>query len=287
MSNPEPSAGATNEPAIPQPDNAGLQFDRAEFSQPKSLKCSTCNEEIKTAYYQINEKNVCETCRGHAEALMTGGSGARRFFRALVFGTIAAVVGSGIYYLVSLTGYQIGLIAILVGFMVGVAVRAGSDNRGGLAYQFLAVFLTYTAIASSYAPELISYMKQQDLSAEMMAEEDEDLKVETAGAAQSDGSAYKADKKPEAKTVSAPAPAPKKQVEPEPVSFVEAIIGLGALIVLIYSIPVLLGMQSIIGLLIVGFGLYQAWSMNKRIQTEIKGPFSIPPADQGASPSGA
>ena len=42
---------------------------------------------------------------------------------------------------------NLGLVAVLVGFIVGRAVRKGSENRGGSFYQVLAVFLTYTAIA--------------------------------------------------------------------------------------------------------------------------------------------
>ena len=38
------------------------------------------------------------------------------------------------------------LVAILVGFMVGGAVRKGTGNRGGLLYQFLASCSTYFAI---------------------------------------------------------------------------------------------------------------------------------------------
>ena len=35
------------------------------------------------------------------------------------------------------TGWNIGLVAIVVGFMVGGAVRKGTGNRGGMLYQFL------------------------------------------------------------------------------------------------------------------------------------------------------
>jgi hypothetical protein len=52
---------------------------------------------------------------------------------------------------------QIGLIAILVGFMVGGAVRAGSDRRGGVGYQLLAVLLTYLCISLSYAAQFFEY----------------------------------------------------------------------------------------------------------------------------------
>jgi hypothetical protein len=284
MSDSEASAGA----ATPQPDNAGLQFDRAEFSEAKSLKCSTCAESIKNQFYQINGKDVCETCREHAEALMTGGSGSRRFIRALVFGSMAGAVGAGIYYaILAATGYEIGLIAILVGFMVGAAVKHGSDGRGGLVYQFLAVFLTYTAIVSSYVPLILTQFNQQNSQAALSADADGEFVDNNGKPIQ----LKTADGKPKAQPASAPLPVspdePEFSENAEPVGFVGTVIALCFLIALIYAIPFLAGLQNILGLLIIGFGLYQAWQLNARMQTEIKGPFPVTPDSQGATPSGA
>ncbi len=41
----------------------------------------------------------------------------------------------------ALTGYEFGLIAVLVGLAVGIAVRKGSSGRGGWRYQVLAMFV--------------------------------------------------------------------------------------------------------------------------------------------------
>src|SRR6266566_11816 len=58
-----------------------------------------------------------------------------------------AVVGAAVYFgIAALTGYEFGLVAIVVGLLVGGAVRKGSNGRGGRRYQLLAVFLTYTAV---------------------------------------------------------------------------------------------------------------------------------------------
>ena len=53
-----------------------------------------------------------------------------------------------------MTGYEIGLIAIQVGFLVGGAVRAGSEGRGGRGYQVLAVLLIYISICANYMPDI-------------------------------------------------------------------------------------------------------------------------------------
>jgi hypothetical protein len=77
------------------------------------------------------------------------GSRVGRGLKAFVFGTIGAVLGAILYYaIIRITGWNIGLVAVVVGLMIGGAVKAGSGNRGGRFYQFLAVFLTYSAMAS-------------------------------------------------------------------------------------------------------------------------------------------
>ncbi len=50
------------------------------------------------------------------------------------------------YAILVATHADIGLVAIAAGYIVGRAVRKGSDNRGGPFYQVLAVFFTYTSI---------------------------------------------------------------------------------------------------------------------------------------------
>src|SRR5208282_4601275 len=66
------------------------------------------------------------------------------------------------YVILRVTGINLGLVAVVVGFMVGGAVRKGTGNRGGLFYQFLAVFLTYSAIVAMYVPMLIEALIKQE-----------------------------------------------------------------------------------------------------------------------------
>ena len=62
---------------------------------------------------------------------------------------MAGALGWGL--VTQLTGYEIGLIAVAVGWLVGGAVRLGSKGLGGKPFQALAVALTYLAIVSHYA----------------------------------------------------------------------------------------------------------------------------------------
>jgi hypothetical protein len=134
-----------------------LQFDQAEFttSPASGPACGVCQRPISDVYYEISGKVVCAACRQGMEAALRGGSPLFRALGALMFGAVAAVAGAMLYYLIlRTTGYNIGLVAVVVGAMVGGAVRRGTGNRGGVFYQILAVFLTYSAIVAMYVPLL-------------------------------------------------------------------------------------------------------------------------------------
>src|SRR5674476_497773 len=75
---------------------------------------------------------------------------------AALYGRAAALGGCMLYALVAIVLHaEIGLIAILVGWMVGKAIRHGSYGRGGRPQQILAVALTYFAITTSYIPVIL------------------------------------------------------------------------------------------------------------------------------------
>src|SRR5437867_9066829 len=125
----------------PQP----VQFDRAEFqsSSPSATPCAQCKQPIIQSYYEVNGHLICSRCH---EALTqgTGDSRGRRVMRSAGAGLGAAILGAIVWWGVRrLTGYEVGLVSIGIGIAVGKAVRWGSFNRGGWAYQLLAVFLTY------------------------------------------------------------------------------------------------------------------------------------------------
>jgi hypothetical protein len=132
------------------------QFERMEPREETAQStCSACQRAIPETYFEAAGRIFCEPCRDAVMASLRGGSGAARLLKALVFGVGAAAVSAVVWYgIVKLTGYELGIIAVAVGFAVGGAVRAGADQRGGWAYQTIAVVLTYLAIAASYVPLL-------------------------------------------------------------------------------------------------------------------------------------
>jgi hypothetical protein len=150
------------------PATGALQFDTAEPSAAStSRSCTACRRPIEGEYHMANMHVVCTPCRGALEAEPQG-SRTGRFGRALLFGAGAAVAGSLLYFVVSaVTGYVIGLISILVGWMVGRGVSAGSDRRGGWVYQTMAIGLTYLAICTSYIPEIVATWRQSGEAVEL------------------------------------------------------------------------------------------------------------------------
>ena len=138
----------TSEPAASEE----LQFDHAEYAEagtPVTI-CASCRQPIPDAYYEVGSHILCPPCRVRIEASLTGGSGAARFLRATVFGAAGAAAGAALFFGVfQLTGRPFFIVALVIGFLVGTAVRNGARGRGGWVYQLLAIFLTYSAIAVS------------------------------------------------------------------------------------------------------------------------------------------
>ncbi len=160
MAEPSTSTPDENDGRI-APDE--LQFDQAEYATavPSGPSCGVCHRPIADEYYEINGKVACASCRQGIEAALRGGSRVVRFLKAFSLGSVAAAIGAVIYYaILRTTGYNIGLVAVVVGAMAGGAVRKGTGNRGGLGYQCLAVFLTYSAIVAMHVPMVLEGLAQ-------------------------------------------------------------------------------------------------------------------------------
>jgi hypothetical protein len=217
-------------------EDQSIQFDHAEFRETPALPCSSCKQAIQDRYHEINRKIVCSACRRRVEGAMAKGSRIGRFFRAVIFGLLAGALGTSIYFAVfALTGYQVGLISVLVGLLVGLAVRAGGRGRGGWPYQTLAIVLTYSSIVSAFTP--IVYTK-------ILASGSPNDALHQA-----------------------------LQSAPSAVQTLTRCVAYVLALAFSFLVPFLGGFKNIIGLLIIAFGLYQAWKINK--PTTIAGPFAI------------
>ena len=73
----------------------------------------------------------------------------------------------------------------------------------------------------------------------------------------------------------------EKAVVAEPISAGAFALGIVFLLGLLYATPFLAGLQNAIGILIIGFALYEAWKLNKKAELRITGPYQV-----GAGSSG-
>jgi DNA-directed RNA polymerase subunit RPC12/RpoP len=226
-----------------------LQFEKAEPVQgeaPTQVKCGGCGAQLST-YYDVNGKVACEDCKDKV-LVQHRASHLPALFRAGALGAVAAAVGAGIYYAIAAgTGYEFGLMSIVLGLMVGFAVRRGARGRGGWRYQALAMFLCYAAISATYVPRVISALHAKEEAKKASADKDAAAK---------------------------PA-APEKAAREEPVTFGLFLKSLGILFVFALALPFLAGFDNIMGLVIIAIGLYEAWKVNKAAPFSVSGPFEV------------
>jgi hypothetical protein len=223
-----------------------LQFETAE-TQASGTACSACKQPIASSYFTVGGQIACERCKADVELALQRSAGSGSVMTAILLGSLAGLAGAAVWYGVrAVTDSELGIIAIAIGWGVGTAVRSASGGRGGRGYQVLAVLLTYFWIAANYVPDLVGSANQSSSEAGS----------EGQPAASADAER--------------PASAP-----------LVARIAIAMLLAL--ALPFMMGFENVIGLLIIAFGLYQAWQMNQRVAIAVEGPFSLA---QGAAAGG-
>jgi hypothetical protein len=270
---------ATDGNALPSLDATPLQFDAPQpASSATATSCTMCSQPIQSVYYEAGGSVVCARCRGKLDATIGSSGKGGRVLRACGLGFLAAVAGAIVYYAIrAVTGYEIGIVAILVGWGVGRAVFLGSGQRGGRGYQLLAVGLTYLAMASTYVP-LARESVMEKTAEERSAKAPSDSASLAAAAATTPAASE------EATTPVTPDSAAAKPATAKKLGVGGILLGIGALLAFSIVLPVLVGMGSPISILILGFGLVQAWRMNKRVELNVTGPYRLAPAAPAAQP---
>ena len=215
-----------------EPASDDLQFETAEpaAAAVPPQGCARCQRPLPGEYYAIGKHMICPDC--HAElAGPAAGNSAARLGKALLFGIGGGILGSLIWFGVRrVSGYEIGLIAVLVGFLVGKAVRKGSGDVGGTAYQIMAVLITYGGVAMSFVLEILF-----------------DFFTHSGAMASS-------------------------SLTP---SFSNLIKVLIVAVPISFILPFEGGTTNALGLLIIGFALWEAWKLNKPRALAITGPYKI------------
>jgi hypothetical protein len=229
-----------------------LQFDKVVpqgVTAPGVPSCVYCKRTLGAEYYDVSGKSACAGCRGQIEALIETPRGAGPFLTALLFGTVAGIAGAILYYaVIAITNFEIGIVAIAIGFMVGYAVRKGAGGRGGRRFQVLAVVLTYLAVGLAYTPLAV--------------------KGAIASRAKTDASS----------SAGATTDVRDANARPSPIKLVAVIAGF------VVALPVIViagGLPaSLLSAAIIFFGMQQAWRMTGAPRLRITGPYRVgaPPA---------
>jgi hypothetical protein len=257
------------------PATGELQFDRvsrpgaAAVPATPSASCVACHRQIDDVYYDINGHAVCASCRTGVEQHAQTPAGIGPLLMAGLFGFGGALVGAAVYYAVLAIGFEIGIIAILSGYLVGYMVKKGTGNRGGRRFQILAVLLTYVSIAMAYTP--IAIKAAVEARQEKTAQAGLSNKVVQSGVSNSDATVILT---------------PTREQTPETAStsgggFLPAVVMLLGLLAALPLIAAFGSMPSgLISLAIMFFGMRQAWRMTAAPSLVVNGPYRV----GGASP---
>src|SRR6266487_3574233 len=248
-------------------DAAGeLQFDRVITDSPASgssdrpaVVCLACHTAIETQYYDINGRSVCHHCREAIESAADTPRGIVPFATASIFGLVAGIAGALLYYaVIAIAHLEIGIVAVLIGYMVGYSVRKGAHGRGGLRFQILAVALTYASVALAYTPLAFG---------EAVAA---NRRVENARPTNNAST-------PPSEIRHSPAPRP---------TAANLLFAMASILAFIASLPVLVVFASfpsgVISAFIIFIGMRQAWRMTGAPGLLILGPYTV-----GSAPASA
>jgi hypothetical protein len=236
-------------------NNQAPQFATAEYAAGGD-RCKSCSQPIAGTYYRINGSLACERCATQLQSQLPKDSHAA-FVRGLVFGVGAAILGLILYAAFGIiTGIVIGYVALAVGWLVGKAMRKGSNGMGGLRYQVTAAALTYAAVSMAAVPmALWHHMDTKAAHAPTAASSSQnsaDNSVSSGDAAVSED--------------------PPQQRKPK-MGFFSAV---GALMLLGLASPFLELQNPIggaIGLVILFVGMRFAWQQTAAAKMDIIGPF--------------
>ena len=127
-------------------------------TEAPSLTCSSCGTSLSTNQaVQIKGKRksdpnivLCTNCADQVEQAFQTETEDANMLAAVLAGLLAAVLSALIWYgIVVVTDYQVGIVAIAVGWLVAQGVMLGAGRKRGPILQAISVVITIGAMAAS------------------------------------------------------------------------------------------------------------------------------------------
>jgi hypothetical protein len=263
-----------------------------DFSSPEgpatAPACASCKRPIADQYWSAGPAVLCQACKEALESgqVAAGGlvAGASRFSRALLFGLGGMLAGAAAWYGVAkLANIEAGIIAILLGFLVGKAVFVGSGHRGGRRYQVLAVILTYLGIGTAYAPFAVEgYLANEKAAADSAAAvHGADPAAPNRPVSELSPEELQQESKRLDSLVAAQDSHRAAQSRRNPVLAGVMLAGIALAGVLTLPVLALVGSFSVLSVLFYVLAIVQAWRTTRSARIEIAGPFRV----GGAAPA--
>jgi hypothetical protein len=229
------------------------KFDVVEAVTPVgTAPCAECHGPIADTYYEVDDGVVCAACHTRVAASLETPTTGAGFARATLFGIAGAAVAVAMYFVLSAAANRDATIALVIaGFLIGKAVRIGGRRQRGRRYQWLAVTLTYLAIATTYVPFVM-----KGFSRDSAAEESATIAIPGMTGLLA------------AVPVTTPAgPAPK--------SLGATSVDLAELTALALVAPLLESTSHPLNLIVLASALLLAWRTNPRAAVRISGPYRV------------
>jgi hypothetical protein len=257
-SKPDPTPRLQFESAIESTESGEPAESAGERPAQAVVTCGACQSAIPDAYFDVNGTTVCGSCHAEIARQAATPRGLGTLALATVFGIGAAIAGAALYYaVIAITNFEIGLVAIAIGYMVGFAVRKGAGG-GGRRFQIVAILLTYWAVGLAYVPLAFS---------DRSASRREQAQAEKTGAA-----------------VAEPADGNRDDGGARRIGFLFALAMLFGFTFVLPALAIVGSMPSgLISAAIIAFGMRQAWRMTGAPQLVMTGPYQISSNPSSAS----
>lgn len=256
-----------------------LNFDRVEAGSGTENaapnRCANCGNQTGATYHTVNGAPICSSCRAGLQEAAAPVRSPAMLGRAIAFGFGAAIVGAAIYYAVMrYLNLEIGLVAILTGWMVGKAMNRSTAGRGGRLLQMSAGVLTYVSIAMAYFPFAFQQANATGVESSQIVPEGS---TRDPAANAGDSSAAVAPRESSADTelsdqqITAITDDDAGNTNPfAALALVAGFAFILPILVIVDSMP-----GGLISAAIIGFGIMQAWQLTAAPKLTFEGPFRL------------